>query len=129
MKHYIQVIVCSLLLSQSILHAQVPMLNSSTVTMPKSQTLNKCIGKDNKITYTQFECEATATKADDEWIENANLTFVLPEKYIIFDDKNSLPGQLQGKSIEEMIEGKNFMELFNMGIQSYIQRAALLNSL
>ncbi len=117
-------------------YAQAPVLNNSTVIMPKSDTLNKCLNADGSIVYTQFECEKTSTKADNAWVENANLTFVMPEKYAVFQEGGPLTmwakqeqKKNKDKSLEEMIEGKNFIELFNMGIQSYIQRAALLNSL
>ncbi|WP_143691457.1 hypothetical protein, partial [Wohlfahrtiimonas larvae] len=65
----------------SVAMADVPMLDATTVKIPKSKALNKCIGENNQVIYTQFECADTATKVDKQWIEQANLTFVMPEKY------------------------------------------------
>ena len=129
MKYCVTLIVC---IMSSIALAQVPMLDSSTIQMPKSKALNKCIDENNKIVYTQFECSETATKADKQWIEQANLTFVMPDKYTInplkawAEEQQSLN---QDKTFNEMIEGKNFGELINMGVQAYMQRAILMNSL
>lgn len=136
MKHIITVSLIILLTCLSNSVAQVPVLNASTIKMPKSEVLNKCIDEQNKITYTQFECDQTSVKADNKWLEEANLTFIMPEKYSAFSKDGPLTQWAKSeqqknkdKTLEEMIEGKNFIELFNMGIQAYIQRAALLNSL
>lgn len=129
MKYYVAFVLSTLI---SVSMAQVPMLDSSTITMPKSKALNKCIDENNKIIYTQFECSETAVKADKKWIEQANLTFAMPDKYTLnplkawAEEQKSLN---EDKSLEEMIEGKNIGELLNMGIQAYLQRAVLMNSL
>lgn len=133
MARYTSIVILNIIFCSVVL-AEVPVLNSTTVKLAKSQVLNKCINADGHIIYTQFECAKTSIKVDDTWIENANLTFVMPEKYIVFQEGNSLTmlakeDQNKDKTLEEMVEGRNFFELFNMGIQAYIQRTALLNSL
>lgn len=128
----------------SLAMAQVPMLDSSTVQMPKSKALNKCIDENNKIIYTQFECSETAVKADNKWIDQTNITFSTPtQKEIIL--QNGLPYPIKGKGSEQfnhldpnqsgidMLKGamkdKSLMELFDQGVKALMMRQDILNSL
>ena len=141
MKYCVTLIVCFM---SSIALAQVPMLDSSTIQMPKSKALNKCIDENNKIVYTQFECSETATKADKEWIDQTNITFSTPtQKEIIL--QNGLPYPVTGKGSEQFnhldpnqsgmdmlkdkMKDKSLMELFDQGVKALMMRQDILNSL
>lgn len=141
MKYYISLGICFIL---SLAYAQVPMLDSSTIQMPKSKVLNKCIDEHKKIIYTQFECSETATKADKQWIDQTNITFSTPtQKEIIL--QNGLPYPVTGKSSEQFnhldpnqsgmnmlkdkMKDKSLMELFDQGVKALMMRQDILNSL
>ncbi len=124
--------------------AQVPMLDSSTIQMPKSKALNKCIDENNKVVYTQFECSETATKADKKWIDQTNITLSTPtQKEIIL--QNGLPYPARGKGSEQFnhldpnqsgmdmlkdaMKDKSLMELFDQGIKALMMRQDMLDSI
>lgn len=141
MKYYITLMFFCI---SAIALAQVPMLDSSTIQMPKSKALNKCIDENNKIVYTQFECSETATKADKQWIDQTNITFSTPtQKEIIL--QNGLPYPVTGKGSEQFnhldpnqsgmdmlkdrMKDKSLMELFDQGVKALMMRQDMLDSL
>lgn len=143
MNRFICVVIGILLLSHTTL-AQVPMLDSTTIKMPEAKTLNKCIGENNQITYTQFECAETFTKAQDGWIEQVNITFSTPDQSAIII-QGGLPYRMNGRSPDQinyldpnqsgldMLKGsmkdKSLLELFDQGIKALMMRQEILNSL
>lgn len=141
MKYYIALIIVCM---SSIAVAQVPMLDSSTIQMPKSKALNKCIDENNKVVYTQFECSETATKADKKWIDQTNITFSTPtQKEVVL--QNGLPYPVKGKGSEQFnhldpnqtgmdmlkdaMKDKSLMELFDQGIKALMMRQDMLDSI
>lgn len=141
MKYYIALIIVCI---SSIAVAQVPMLDSSTIQMPKSKALNKCIDENNKVVYTQFECSETETKADKKWIDQTNITFSTPtQKEVVL--QNGLPYPVKGKGSEQFnhldpnqtgmdmlknaMKDKSLMELFDQGVKALMMRQEILNSL
>lgn len=129
----------------SISFSQVPMLDANTITMPKSQTLNKCIDQNNNITYTQFNCDEASVEADKIWIEQVNITFSTPEKTAVTIqgnipyvsnsklweslDVNDLDNQKGIDLLKNSLENKSLLELFDQGIKALMMRQEILDSL
>lgn len=129
----------------SISFSQVPMLDANTITMPKSQTLNKCIDQNNNITYTQFNCDEASVEADKIWIEQVNITFSTPEKTAVTIqsnmpyvsnsklweslDANDLDNQKGIDLLKNSLENKSLLELFDQGIKALMMRQEILDSL
>lgn len=134
MNHYIGLlIVGGLLILQSMALAQVPMLDSSTTMMPKSKALNKCIDENNRIIYTQFECAETATKADEKWVDQTNITFSTPDQKAVLPNGQLNPQLDPNQSGVDMLKNsmkdKSLIELFDQGIKTLMMRQDALDSL
>lgn len=121
--------------------AQVPMLDASTIKMPKSKALNKCVDENNKIIYIQFECSETAQKVEENWVDQTNITFSTAPK-IESKQKELSPqhsGNGQGKNInpnqsgldmlKDGMKDKSMMELFDQGIKALMMRQDMLDSI
>ena len=138
MKYYIALIVFGV---SSIAMAQVPILDSSTIKMPKSKTLNKCVDANNKIIYTQFECNENTKKVEDNWVDQTNITFSSAPKVEARQKGLSSQNSRNGKGnnvnpnqsgldiLQEGMKDKSMMELFDQGIKALMMRQDMLNSI
>lgn len=138
MKYYIALIVFHI---SSVAIAQVPMLDSSTIKMPKSKTLNKCVDANNKIIYTQFECNDSAQKVEENWIDQTNITFSTAPKVDARQKGLSSQNGGNGKDksintnqsgldiLQEGMKDKSMMELFDQGIKALMMRQDMLDSI
>ncbi len=130
MKYYLTLI---FFFASTIAIAQVPILDSSTIKMPKSKALNKCIDENNKVMYTQFECHDTTKKADDQWIEQTNITYATATQKKVIKTKEqgkSLdPNQSGIDMLKDGMQDKSFMELFDQGLKALMMRQDMLKDL
>lgn len=112
--------------------AEVPMLNSSTVKMPQKNALHKCVDADNKVTYTQFECQKSAEKIDGKWVDEANLTYLTSDEknHLITKTKNIDVDDTSGVDLlKKELKDQSLMELFDQGIKALMMRQEILNAL